>query len=151
MLKMMDYLPVNFLHGGCLCHILQLVINVELLGKLSIKSLVKICRHICTFGNQSVQLSQFVVTKQMKAIQDVVTRWNSTFMMLKRFVELQPVIRAILLDHDWQKKLDVRLTSADWTLMEKVVKVLEVFYEATLMLSSSSACYGTARQTKWPL
>ena len=84
-------------------------------------------------------------------VQDVVTRWNSTFMMLKRFVELQPVIHAILLDHDWQKKLDVRLTSADWTLMEKDVKVLEVFYEATLMLSSSSACYGTARQTKWPL
>jgi hypothetical protein len=53
---------------------------------------------------------------------------------------LQPVIRAILLDNDWQKNLDVRLTNADWTLMEKVVKVLEVFYEATLKLSSSSAC-----------
>ena len=150
MQKMMDYLPVHFLHGGCLCHILQLVINDELLGKPSIKSLVKICRHICTYGNQSVQLSQLVVTKQMEAgkekrhclllVQDVVTRWNSTFLMLKRFVELQPVIRAILLDNDWQKKLDVRLTNADWTLMEKVVNVLEVFYEATLKLSSSSAC-----------
>ena len=63
MLKMRDYLPVHFLHGGCLCHILQLVINDELLGKPYIKSLIKICRHICTFVNQSVQLSQLVVTK----------------------------------------------------------------------------------------
>jgi hypothetical protein len=84
------------------------------------------------------------VSKQMEAgkekrhclllVQDVVTRWNSMF------VVLQPVIRALLLDHDWQKKLDVRLTTADWTLMEKVVKALEVFYGATLKLSSSSAC-----------
>ena len=150
MLKMMDYLPVHFCHGGCLNHILQLVIKDELLEKPSIKSLIKICRHICTFSNQSVQLSQLVVTKQMEAgkeksrclllLQDVVTRWNSTFLMLKRFLELKPVIQAILVDQDWQKKLDVSLTNADWNLMEKVVKVLEVFYEATLRLSSSSAC-----------
>ena len=95
-------------------------------------------------------LSKLVVSKQMETgkekrrclllLQDVVTRWNSTFLMLKRFLELKPVIQAILLDQDWQKKLDVNLTNADWNLMEKVVKVLEVFYEATVRLSSSSAC-----------
>ena len=150
MLKMMDYLPIHFLHGGCLNHIIQLVIKDELLEKASIKNLIKACRHICTYSNQSVQLSQFILAKQIEAgkdksqclnlVQDVVTRWNSTFLMLQRFIILQPVIRDVLLDQQWQRKLDTRITNADWSLMEKVVMVLKVFYEATVRLSSNSAC-----------
>ena len=150
MLKMMEYLPVHFIHGGCVNHVLQLVVKDELFEKPSIHNLIKTCRHICTYSNHTVALSQFLVTKQMEAgkdesdclllLQDVVTRWNSTYLMFKRFVKLQPVIRALLSDQTWQKKLDVRLTNADWALMEKVVKVLEVFYEATVRLSSNSAC-----------
>ena len=60
--------------------------------------------------------------------------------MLQRFILLQLVIRDTLLDQYWQKKLDVRITNADWNLMEKVVKVLKVFYEATVRFSSKSAC-----------
>ena len=60
--------------------------------------------------------------------------------MIQRFLLLQPVICALLLDQDWQKKLDVNLSNNDWNLMEKVVKILEVFYEATVRFSSSSAC-----------
>ena len=148
MLKMMDYLPIHFLHCGCFNHIP--FNDDELFEKKSIKSLIKTCRHIYTYGNQSVQVSQCVVTKQMEAgkektqclllLQDVPTRWNSSFLMLQRFLLLQPVIRDILQDQHWQKKLDVNLTNADWNLMEKVVKVLEVFFEATVRFSSSSAC-----------
>ena len=60
--------------------------------------------------------------------------------MLQRFILLQLVICDTLLDQHWQKKLDVRITNADWNLMEKVVKVLKVFYEATVRFSSNSAC-----------
>jgi hypothetical protein len=60
--------------------------------------------------------------------------------MLRRFILLQPVIRDNLQDQHRQKKLDVNLTNADWNLMEKLVKVLEVFFEATVRFSSSSAC-----------
>ena len=147
---MVEYLPVHFLHGGWLNHILQLVIKDELLEKPSIKSIIKTCRHICTFANQSVPFSQALVTKQMEEgkekskclllLQDVPTRWNSSFLMLKRFLLLQPALRAILLEENWQKKLDVNLTNADWSLMEKVVHVLEIFFEATIRFSSSTAC-----------
>ena len=150
MLKMMEYLPIHFLHGGCLNHIIQLVIKDELLEKPSIKVLVKTCRHICTYANQSVQLSQYIVKKQMEAgkekhsclnlIQDVVTRWNSTYLMLKRFLVLQPHVRSALTDQEWKKRLDSKISNAEWGLMEKVVKVLGVFYEATDRFSSASAC-----------
>ena len=150
MYKMMQYLPFHFSHGDCINHVMQLVINDELLKKPSVKNLVKVCRHICTFSNQSVQLSQFIVKKQIEAgkekrgclnlLQDVVTRWNSTFLMLQRFLQLQPVMRSVLLDQDWKNKLDVNISNADWSLMEKVVKVLGVFLEATERFSSPSAC-----------
>ena len=150
MYKMMDYLPYHFCHGDCLNHVLQLVINDELLQKPSVKNLIKVCRHICTYSSQSVLLAQFIVKKQIETgkekrqclnlLQDVVTRWNSTFLMLQRFLELQPVIRTLLLDQGWKKKLDVNISNTDWTLMEKVVNVLGVFFEATKRFSSASAC-----------
>ena len=49
MLKIMDYLPIHFLHCGCLNHILQLVIKDEPFENPN--------KDICTYGNQSVQLS----------------------------------------------------------------------------------------------
>ena len=62
---MMEYLPIHFLHGGCIHHVIQVTINDEILEKASIKNLIKTCRHICTYANQSVQLSQFIVAKQV--------------------------------------------------------------------------------------
>ena len=104
-------------------HILQFVIKDKLLEKPSIKSLIEIWRHVCTFSNQSVQLSQIFVIKQIETgKKKYIARWNSTLLMLKRFLELKPVSQAILLDQDLQKKLDVNHTNADRNLMEKVVK-----------------------------
>ena len=57
--------------------------------------------------------------------------------MLQSFLLLQSVIRDI---QHWQKKVDVNLTNPDWTLMEKVVNVLEILFEATVRFSSSSSC-----------
>ena len=59
--------------------------------------------------------------------------------MLKRFLFLQPHVRSFLADQEWQKKLDSKISNAEWSLMEKVVKVLRVFYEATVWFSSASA------------
>ena len=150
MLKMMEYLPIQFSHGGCLNHVLQLVIKDELLEKASVKIIIKSCRKICTYANQTVMINQCIVMKQIELgkerrlclnlLQDVTTRWNSTYLMLQRFLDLQPVICSILQEEEWQNKLEVTPTNADWTLMEKVVQVLGVFYEATVRFSSSAAC-----------
>ena len=40
MKKMMEYLPIHFLHGDCINHVLQLNINYEVLEKPSIKNMI---------------------------------------------------------------------------------------------------------------
>ena len=83
-------------------------------------------------------------------IQDVKTRWNSTLDMLERFHYLQEPVKKVLEDEEWKEKITVKtggnagryvkFTGNDWKLMEKVVKVLGPFKEATLKLSSASSC-----------
>lgn len=150
MIKMMEYLPDHFSHGGCMNHILQLVINDQLLEKPSIKNMIRSCRNICSYANRAVGFAQAVIKKQidegkekrscLNLLQDVVTRWNSTYLMLERFLKLQSVVRSLLLDEEWKNKIDDNLTNAEWSLMGKVVNVLGVFFEATLRFSSSSSC-----------
>ena len=83
-------------------------------------------------------------------VQDVKTGWNSSYDMLERFLYLQEPIKKVLEDEEWKDKItvktgsnagkSVKFTNSDWKLMEKAVKVLGTFKEATLKLSSASAC-----------
>ena len=76
---------------------------------------------------------------------DVQTKWNSTYDMLGRFVQVQDVIKA-LLANGWGKDLvgkdkpEVRITERDWNLLNAVTNVLRGFKEATESLSKESAC-----------
>ena len=70
--------------------------------------------------------------------QECKTRWNSTYMMLKWFLELQGPIQQVIVDERWVEKVPF-ITTAAWTLMGKLVRVLEDFDEATKALSSRSA------------
>ena len=79
-------------------------------------------------------------SKCLNLVQDVPTHWNSTFLMLERFLTLQDSVKALLLDEEWKKKLKVSIRSDEWILMERVVKVLKIFSDATLQFSSASAC-----------
>ena len=51
------------------------------------------------------------------------TRWNSIYLMLKRFLELKDALTPTLAI----KLPEKQLTASDWKLMEKVVNSLESF------------------------
>ena len=53
---------------------------------------------------------------------------------------LQESVKAVLLDPEWKKKLKVTIRADDWLLMDRAVQVLRIFQDATVHLSSSSAC-----------
>ena len=62
--------------------------------------------------------------------------------MLERMLEVKPALASVLLDYDIEnlKGPDTDFTKSDWELLEKVVRSLKPFEDATKMLSNSQAC-----------
>ena len=83
----------------------------------------------------------FTGGKEKVLIQDVVTRWNSTFDMAERFLELKPAIISSIANVDADL---VPLTKDNWNYLQKAKDVLQVFKEATEMLSSRNASISQA-------
>lgn len=148
MKKMFEYLPWE--RADCGNHTLQLSINDEIFSMNSVDALSKKCRAVCTFQNKTQQFAQALIAAQaadasrggaqeLYLVQDVSTRWNSTYDMLERFYKVKAAVKTLLNDPKWGEKLNIHLYQSDWELMAKVVTVLKVFKEATQMLSSSQA------------
>ena len=63
----------------------------------------------------------------LKLKQDVITRWNSTYEMLSRFlVNKEPILSCIGI-----LNIKSNLQEVDWKIMEQAVELLEFFYLAT--------------------
>ena len=71
-----------------------------------------------------------------KLIQDIETRWNSTFLMLERLAEQQKAINLYSVERGGIETL----TTEDWELVGRVVKILQPFHAATLQLSADDVC-----------
>ena len=71
-----------------------------------------------------------------RLLQDVVTSWNSTFLMFKRLLEQRWAIYAVLYDeHGTQSQYKhLHLKEDQWNLMEQMVEVLEPLQIATTAL-----------------
>ncbi|CAB5193526.1 unnamed protein product [Rhizophagus irregularis] len=71
----------------------------------------------------------------LNLILDVKTRWNSTFLMLKRALVLREVLDDfIILQRDLNRFI---ITPEEWDMIKELCRVLEKFYKATEFMSSS--------------
>ena len=155
MLKSMDYLPNSMEHINCLNHVLQLSINDEVFLKLELKNINGKIKSFLNYHSSSNLLNSALEERQKECgfetfkqpIQDVKTRWNTTYDSWSRFLELKEPINLILDDRHWKEKLKVKFSSYDWKVMENVVKVLQPFKEATLELSKGSSCISSSIPT----
>ena len=128
---------------GCVAHTLQLVIHDALFTQTSVEAVIKKARKIVTHFKHSEQAcrkfgdcQKSCDTPEHKLLQDVETRWNSTYIMIERLVEQRRAVNLFSVDHGGINTL----SSAEWELAERLVKVLKPFYEATLEISSDDAC-----------
>ena len=132
--------------AGCLSHSLQLVIKSDLFGLPSVEKLIEKVKKVVSFANHSdkfylelrkqQRLHMEEGEKELNLIQDVTTRWNSTFYMLERFLRLKiPLLSSMANSED----VKVEMRNDDWKLLTKVVTVLKCFEEATTRLSNKSA------------
>lgn len=124
-------------HGiGCFAHSINLVVQN---GIKDISTVVKKVKSIVEYFKRSssalVRLND--TQKQMgmtvlKLIQDVVTRWNSTYHMLKRFLTLKEALLSTLAV--LQSKIDPP-TPEEWTIIELSIEILSIFHEVTEEIS----------------
>ena len=124
----------NIPNFGCLAHMLQLIINDGVLVQRSVQELLGVARKLV--GHYKHSNVSFQVLKQMQAqlglpqqslIQDEPTRWNSSFYMLQQLIEQRTAILAA----GAQCAYTIELRAQQWTLAEKLVRILLPFEEVT--------------------
>jgi hAT family C-terminal dimerisation region len=68
---------------------------------------------------------------------DVVTRWNSTYDMLVRAVEIKDAMSDTFYRHKDRDLINLVLTEADWNCISQLIEVLAPLKEATLLASQN--------------
>lgn len=126
----------------CFIHTIQLIVNDCLKVQLDVTQMIATGRKIVTHFNHSgtAQEKLHSVQKdlglpQHELVQDVSTRWNSTYYMLERLLQQKRAISVYLTDCHI-----ANLTAAQWELLEHLLKLLQPFEEITKLISSGYAC-----------
>lgn len=105
--------------------------------------MISVARRIATHFNHSslacdklIKIQKELNTDQKKIIQDVQTRWNSTFYMLKRLNELKRCITIYLTEHSSGVN---NLTNNQLDILQSVLELLQPFEEITRSMSNENS------------
>jgi hypothetical protein len=129
------------LHFRCLAHILNLCARNGINEK-EIKDEIDDLRSLLSFIKDSPKRLQILEEKcealNVKFIKpkiDIITRWNSTFDMINRALQLKSVLIYLALN---EKEFKIKKISENsWSFFESLKVVLEPFNDATKILSNS--------------
>ena len=150
MLKMLEFAPPDVELVRCLNHILNTIVQDELLKGPQVKGLISNLRDVTNYSHRSTLFAEDLRKKmenlgwEDKAlIQDVLTRWNSTYDMLERFLELYEAVKKSLED-GWAERIKdgktIKFSESNMKVIDTLTNTLGGFKDATLKLSKQSAC-----------
>jgi hypothetical protein len=138
--KLSEYVGTLLLHQRFACHIINLIVKSAL---DVIKKYLEAFRTAISFINSSNQrIAAFkryciaVNVRPRKFGLDMDVRWNSTYLMLKHLVPYRQTF-SVFIETNYPRGEDepLLLTDDHWTVAEKVLSFLELFYESTVQLS----------------
>lgn len=128
---------------SCFIHTLQLVVNEAIRVQENITQMIIASRRIVTHFHHSESAQQKLKEHQRELglpfhqlVQDVRTRWNSTFYMLARLGEQKRAITLYISENDVKFQ---NLSVTEWQLLEDCLLFLKPLEEITKLASSSAA------------
>ena len=141
----------------CVIHLLQLVVKHAVLDNIKIQPILRKCRQICQYVHQSHQATVEFRNIQMQSdpekkesnakqlIGDVATRWNSTYIMLGRILELKESLKEFLTkaaqsDPVWGRERNI--TPDEWEIIRNAVTQLKPFFKYTEIMSANKVSIG---------
>lgn len=132
----------HFESVSCNAHRLQLCLKkgiaVDAIDRMirCSNKLVGHFKHSALVTNALTRQQEQMNINKKKLIQHCATKWNSVFHMLQCLIEIRWLITAVLSDESVTKRSDkhLDLTTAQWSLAEELVKILEPFDVATTVL-----------------
>lgn len=141
---------INLTHVPCYAHTLNLVANGSLQKVPEALRIIETASKIVEQTKKSTLIHEkFVKIQQSqgvsvvkKLVQNCVTRWNSTYQMLERIVELKGPICELLSEQGMAEKVGC-VDSNWWQAVSQFVLVLQPLYEATLDLSGENQPTGS--------
>ena len=133
----------------CFIHTLQLIIKDSLFTESNISVLIAKARQTVGHFNHSstacekqkkIQValgSSVSLQKALLLVQDVETRWNLTYLMLKRLEKLKTSVQNYVANNNF--KPENVLTADEWKLVSLLNELLEPFYIVTQKCSKNNA------------
>ncbi len=117
-------------HMPCVAHTLQLLINP--VCKNHYRTLLVAARKLVSKIRKSSTLTQDLQTEYGRTvIADCPTRWNSTYQMVRRLLEIRHSIDSVL-----AKAKHDTLRNKEWERLQELISLLQPFAEQTDVLQS---------------
>lgn len=139
MIKAVD-LAFGKKHIPCFAHTLNLVAQNAMEHCSELRNLITKVKNIVTWFKQSNIASNELrkaTSKETKLIQEVPTRWNSTYYMVERFLELRTVVNDIIFRH---KTAPPMLNASELSVLSSMLLILRPLEAATKEISGDKYC-----------
>ncbi|KAK3922307.1 Zinc finger BED domain-containing protein 4 [Frankliniella fusca] len=125
----------------CAAHTLQLAVS-EGLGKVAeVKPIITAVRELANFLRTPTNVRQLKNAKKPLPQLDVVTRWGSTYNMLKSVASLQHFVQAVM-DVSSRDRTQYILTDDQWEKVDDLLGDLFPVYTATIKLQARDLTLG---------
>lgn len=131
----------------CLGHVLNLAVN-DALKVRGVTEPIARCRKLVEHFDKSRAASEALTAKQAelnmkphKLIQDVQTRWNSTFFLLERLLEQKDAVLAVIregMTHENAPLPAYIPNEGEWKILLQITGLLRPFFDITTWISPSS-------------